>query len=113
MSVYSDMMADAGLPMLMDGVGESLTVYPDGVTARVVNGFVERNPPEPLDGADALSPRLVITLANNATTGMTASEVNTGLSTVSIAAKPGGSATTRPIVSIIDQDAALIRVGVR
>ena len=113
MSVHTDLMVSAGLPALIAQQGESVTCRPDGTTTRAVTAIVERSPPAALDGVDqAVAPRITVIMANNASTGMTAAEIITGVTTVDVATRAGGTVETRYVLSI-RHDAAVVMLEMR
>lgn len=98
-------------PDLIPG-GEAVTYKPGGTGGRAINANVERDPPEQLgtDGS-VRRPKMYIEVANSATAGISATEINYGLDRITVAYPKGATAADHAIVgTLLSQDAGMIRL---
>lgn len=93
--------------------GEAVTYKPSGGGSRPINAQVERVPTEEIViGNQVRMPKMIIEVANNATTGIALSEIDWGGDTVTLAYQKGGTAADHPIVGeVLSQDAGMIRLA--
>lgn len=105
-------LVDAAAFTDTDGFGESVTYTPLGGSARPIAAFVERDPPERIGGDGSVyRAKMEITVANSATLGILATEINNGGDTVTVAYPQGATAAAHVIVGKpIIQDAGMIRL---
>lgn len=95
-----------------DGFGETVTYTPVTGSPRSISAFVERDPPDRIspDG-DVYRPKMEITVANSATLGILATEIDNGGDTVTVAYPLGATAAAHAILGTpIVQDAGMIRL---
>lgn len=91
----------AGMP------GYELVVYTkaDG-TSRQIAAIVERQTPQNQDWGE---PQIIeVTVANDATAGVTASQIDYGGDTITLAVRAGGTPEAVPIRGIVEQDTLLL-----
>jgi len=115
MSLMDDILAlDAAAFTDPDGMpGAETVVYtPLGGSPRTITVNVDRQPPERLgDEGRVYRPMMEIDVANSATTGISATELNTGGDSITIAYPKGGTVEAHRIIgAIITQDAGMIRL---
>jgi len=110
MAWLTDALADAGIPMLATAMGETVTYRPYGGTARVITqAIVDRNPPESVDGLDrGVSPRMVVTVPNSATLGVSSAECNTSVDLIDVSDRVGVAATSRNILNMRHDAASVV-----
>lgn len=81
----------------------------NAVTKRTINAVVFR---EALSGNEesggTVTPIFEVHVANNATTGISSTEINLGGDTIDIAARDGMTPQSRRIVAIVTQDEAML-----
>lgn len=114
MSRMMDNLRTASLETSLYELGESITLYPDGVTARAVTALVKRPPPRPMPGSQRHpSQPIEITVINDASLGMTPAEFNAGKTSVDVAVRIGGDVMTIPAKSILEQSSAHLKFSLR
>lgn len=104
------------MEQIVAGFGEAVTYKPSGGDNRSISAVIERGTLAKLDGGQAYAangPEMVIRVVNDATTGITAAEVNTGKDLVSLPVRIGQSATDRLITKILAQDDGQLVLEVR
>jgi len=93
---------------------EAVIYRPHAGRPRSILAVVDREPPAFLAEANGpQTPGLHVIVRNNATEGISAAELDTGLDTIDVASRVGGEVTTRSIVRLVQQDAGLLRLEVR
>lgn len=113
MSRFSQLFSRTGAPNLVRQFGETITYYADGGDAgRSITAKVERNVAAPAETEQA-GPSLVVTVLDNSTTGISATEIDDGGDEVSVALVAGGTAERRQITRVIDDSNGLVRFQVR
>jgi hypothetical protein len=91
--------------------GETVTYYPAAGGTREITVIVERDGPAKLDDAPhGVSDKLIIQVANDATTGISSDEVNTMKDIVKVAVRIGDTAQDKLVTEIISQDAGMMRL---
>ena len=114
MSVFTDRLAADLVPDLLDEFGETVTYRPRTGDARSITAIVERGGPADLaPAAGGVAPLLRVRVANDSTTGISSDEIDTGGDRIDVAHRVGVAATTRPIVRIIEHDAASLLLELR
>ena len=94
--------------------GESVTYQPSGGAPRNILAVPNRQPPSALTGAPhGTAPMSTWVVANNAITGISSAELNTGGDKLNIAVNLGETPQGRSIVRIISQDADGMEILVR
>ena len=113
MTIIDTAMA-AALPAMMHSFGETVSYTPAGGEAREITAAVRRQPPGPVEGMPAgRGPQLTIAVANDATTGISSSELDTGGDTVTVAVRVGQTPKVRAIVGIVSHNAAQMVLELR
>lgn len=107
-----DLAADAAV--FFSDFAETVVYRPREGEPRTIQALVDRDPPEALgEDVTTRTPVLHVTVRNDSVAGITAAEVDTGGDRIDLPLRVGGSATTRPIVGIVRQDAGLVTLEVR
>tara|TARA_R100001163_G_C5049198_1_gene186157 strand:+ start:191 stop:556 length:366 start_codon:yes stop_codon:yes gene_type:complete len=77
--------------------------------SREIVAVVERMEVQTLDeGGNAVIPMFQVHVANNATTGISSDEIDTGGDQLSFAVRNGEAATRRSIISVSTQDSGML-----
>ena len=98
-------------PEYLSTFGVTVTYYPAAGGSREISAIVTRRPPAELDGVPhGCGPELEIAVANDATTGISSSEVNKTKDQVKLAVRIGQTAQKRLVTDIISQDAGMMRL---
>lgn len=88
---------------LLDAFGELVIYQPRNGRPRTINAVVQREPREGLPmGSRAIGPMLLVTVKNNAKTGIASHLLNLGGDTIKVAERVGGEMVEREIVNIAD-----------
>lgn len=112
-SFYDDQLIDAASSTLAQ-YGEPMIYYPGGGGSRSITGIPTRRPYQTMDGTPTgNAPVTDVLVANNATTGISAAELNTGGDKLGIDVRIGETVQQRRITQLLMQDAGMIRVEVR
>lgn len=114
-----DLANDAGV--FLNDFAEAVVYRPLVGPPRSIQAIVDREPPawlrEPpawLAEADGvLVPQLHVVVRNDEAAGIGADEVDTGGDRVDVPVRVGGTAVTKNVVRIVQQDAGLLRLEVR
>jgi len=101
-----------GGAVMMSKFGESVTYTPLNGSARVITAVVDREPPAPA-GSPVSEPRIEVTVYNDATTGISTAELNTGGDMLTAAWRIGGDEQARRIVGVVQQDSGMVTLEVR
>jgi hypothetical protein len=84
---------------------ESVTYVPISGSERPITANVQREGLQPIEGTEsATAHTFTIHVRNNSTTGIAASELNTGGDAISVSDYKGGTLVTRRIRRVIDTD---------
>jgi hypothetical protein len=89
-------------PAFSNGFGEDVLYTPTGGTPRTIKAHVDRNPPEHIapDG-QVLTPKMRITVNNDATTGISSATVDRyGSDTITVAYRIGTAPTAFPLYQV-------------
>lgn len=116
MTLKDSIESDAASVFLSsDEFAESVTYLPRSGGSRTILAVVDREPPTLLDSAgNVISLSFVVYVHNDATTGISSSEVNTGGDKVQLHAKLGDAAVrTVSIVQMIDNDFGMVQLGLK
>jgi hypothetical protein len=98
MGAFNDILiADAAAFTNPDEFGEEVTYTPLMPTAsnpiRAINALVIRHPPRPMNASPQwIAPKMMVQVANDATLGITPTQLDTGGDTITVAYKMGGTA---------------------
>lgn len=94
--------------------GEDIKYLPNGGGEREIRAVVDRELPAEIPGAgQGQSSVIIIIVANSATTGISASEIDTGGDKVELAMRMGETVKQRRITKMIQQDAGMLTLEVR
>lgn len=93
---------------------EVIEYYPKVGRPRMINALVDRKPPEQIvEVQRGIAPLLTISVANHATNGISAAELDTGGDRVKLALRCGGKPELRTISKLVDHDSAMLTIEVR
>jgi hypothetical protein len=113
MSRFAQQFARAGGPSLVHQFGDSIVYYPQGVSSgRTIQAMIQRGV-EVVGEAGQVSYAIQVRVLDNATTGISATEIDDGRDTVSIPLIEGGTAEVRQITRMTDDSNGLVRFMVR
>lgn len=109
-----DAVITAGLSQCISAFAESVVYVPVGGVERTINAIVRRvsNSLVPPTNAYA-GPAITITVLNNATTGISSSEIDVGKDNIKVAQRPGLTQQSRPIARIVSVDDVHMTLEVR
>ena len=114
MSVFDEQFASCAVPGLQDYFGESLTYKPRAGGSRTITGMVDRVDRNLLDGTDRANvPSFTITVANLVTTGILATEINTGGDVITVATRYGGTGVDRKITKVLETNGSSVTFEVQ
>lgn len=112
-SEFDQELIDSAADMV-DTCGESVTYYPKAGGSRAITAIVNRGQPGSLDGAPhGVSPRLIIYVANDSTTGISSDEIDIGGDELKVAVRIGETAQNRRITKIATMDAGMMELELR
>ena len=112
-NVYDDIL-EAGSSVYLDEFSEDIIYLPAGGGSREIRGIVNREMPEDIPGAPhGNTPVLTVSTANDATAGISSSELNTGGDRITIDVRAGKVATNRKVTRLLAEDAGMIKVELR
>lgn len=112
---------------IIESLGETITYYPGesetinggdivafatwGIftvaSGREIEAIVERGASAPVGSSRAPGASITVTVANDSATGIAASEIDTGLDTISIAIRAGGTVSNHRIVKVATSDSGI------
>jgi hypothetical protein len=97
--------ADVVSIMLTDEFAEQIVYNFAAGGTRTINAIIDRNPPQIIEDMEPTRSEVIqIVVANDATSGVTSAEVNTGGDYVSLAPRFGGTASNRRVARIVEHD---------
>ncbi len=92
-------------------LGRTITYSPRNRTARSISAIVDYPGPGPIGPLDGGSrPHVELLVANDSTTGIASTEVDTGGDHVTVPMRVGTTARVLRIVEVMGQDDALVRL---
>ena len=107
------MLIDAASDFLTE-FGEPIKYLPAGGGSRDITAIVDREPPAELEGMPgAHASRLVISVANDSTDGISSSEINISKDKAELTVRINETAVQKLITKIISQDAGMMKLEVR
>ena len=111
---FDDYLDDSASEFLT-AFGVNIKYLPKGGGERQILAIVDIGQPNDLDGAPhGNAPLLTISVANDSTTGISSSEVDTGGDKVELALRLGDTVQQRRITEILeDQDVGMMRLEIR
>ncbi len=113
MSTFDDALKAAN-SSFRTAFGQTIIVLPDGATERSVTAIVDYNEVEPMPGMPhGKAVNIQITVDNDAATGLSSAEFDSGLAAVKVPEAIGKAAVTKRLSKIIRQDAGMVTYQVR
>lgn len=91
--------------------GETITYYSGGADGRSIQAIVRRE--QVIGPTGVTAQQITCTVLDDATEGISATDINDGRDTVLIALEQGGEATRREITFIDDDSNGMVRFRVR
>ena len=92
-----------------NAMGETVTLYPDGETERSVTAMIEYEGVEQSAGLHhGKGVAISVAVANDAATGLSTDEYDSGTAMIDIPERIGKSTTKKRLSKIISQDAAMV-----
>ncbi len=112
-NVFDDILEDDSSEFL-DEFAEDIIYLPAGGGSRPIRGIVNREIPEGIPSAPhGNTPILTVLIANDATDGISSSELDKGGERITIDIRAGKVATNRKVTRLLAQDAGMIKVELR
>lgn len=113
MTLADRIVSDAANVFLQSGhFAETVTYYPQryGLTQspRSIQAVVVRNQVSSFNPDEQIVPEFEVRVANDSTTGISSTELNTGGDRIKLAVKVGGEQTLRSIQTLIEQDEGML-----
>jgi hypothetical protein len=113
MTLAARIVTDAGSVFLnSDHFAETVTYYPQryGVTTapRTIKAVVTRNQVATMNADEQIVPEFEVRVANDSTTGISSSELNTGGDMIKLAARIGETATKRSVQLLVEHDEGML-----
>jgi len=98
-----------------DELAETVVYQPRGGGSRTILAVVEREPPSLMDDAgNVLALSFMVYVANSASSGITAQEVDTGGDTILVSAKVGDAPKkTCTILRVMDNDNGMLQLALQ
>lgn len=111
---FAQLFSRTGAPNLVRQFGETITYYPLGAgSGRTITAKVERRVEVLAEAGDQTAQSLIITVRDDATYGISATEINDGSDEVSVSLITGGTPERRQITHVFDDSNGLVRFQVR
>ncbi len=99
---------------LLANFSESITYVPASGDERTIDALIDRRiPPQPVPPGRGVRSFLLVSVANNSTTGISSAEIDTGGDTLRLAKRLGETATTVGIAKIVSHDNGMMTLEVR
>lgn len=113
MSLAERIITDAGSMFLnSDHFAETVTYYPHRfgtpATPREIKAVVVRNQVTTFNPDEQISPEFEVRVANNSTTGISSTELNTGGDKLKFAARVGETESKRSIQYLAEHDTGML-----
>ena len=90
---------------------EEITYTPATGTARTVRALVLRR--QTADYGNSVAPVLSVSVANDATSGISSTEINVGSDTITVAERPGATAVARNMGRLLTINSAYMTIELR
>jgi hypothetical protein len=116
MTLKSQMQEDAMSVFLnLNDFAEIVVYYPRGGGARQIRAIVNRDPPSFYDSTGAVvAVSFMIYVANDSTTGIAGTEIDTGGDRVAVARREGAvNLNQRVIWQVMNQDLAMMQLALK
>ena len=111
-TLMDDIAADSAT--FVNEFAESVVYRPYGGTERTILAIVNRFPVDQLVGvSESFLPRIVLTVRNNNTVGISSTEIETGGDQIDVAMRYGDTPQTISILRVVKSDAALVTFEAR
>jgi hypothetical protein len=113
MTLAARIVTDAGSVFLnSDHFAEEVTYYPQrygvAATPRIIKAVVTRNQVATMNADEQIVPEFEVRVANDSTTGISSSELNTGGDMIKFAARIGETETKRSVQLLVEQDQGML-----
>lgn len=114
MSLADRIVSDAGNVFLnSDHFAETVTYYPhrfppSAGTSRSIKAVVVRNQVSTFNPDEQIVPEFEVRVANNSTTGISSSELNTGGDQIGLSVRIGETATRRSVQTLVEHDEGML-----
>ena len=113
MTLAARIITDAGSVFLnSDHFAETVTYYPHrfgtAATPRSIKAVIVRNQVATFNPDEQIVPEFEVRVANNSTTGISSSELNTGGDKIKLAVRIGETATKRSIQYLTEHDEGML-----
>jgi len=113
MTLAARIVTDSTAVFLQSGhFAESVIYYPHrfgtAATPRIIDAVVTRNQVATFNPDEQIVPEFEVRVANNATTGITSAEVNTGGDMIKLAVRIGETATKRAVQYMTEHDEGML-----
>lgn len=106
-----DLPGDVLAMLNTDEFGEQITYWPSGESgdARTIDAIIDRDQVETITGLEPLrSPLVTVTVANDAASGISSAEIDTGTDRVLVPIRYGETATNKGIARIVQHDQGVL-----
>lgn len=115
MNPLATLFKRSAAPLLLGTMGETVTYYAEGgVSGRSITALVERGIFEvPQETGEQVTASLSIRVYNDSTTGISATEIDTGLDEIGAALRDGAAESRRRIVRVISDANGMLRLLVQ
>lgn len=114
MQTYGEILEDDAADYLSILGGESINYLPSGGGSRAISAIVDRRQPTALDAVPhGTAPLLTIQVLNDATDGISSSEINIGRDKVEVSERIGQAAQQHRFTKILSQDLGMMKLEVR
>lgn len=108
----ADEIIAAGLSMCLEVEGEDIVYTPSGGTGRSIRGLIEREEPaaDLADLDEPLRQRIVVTVLDSATEGISPASITLGEDTITLPRRVGDLAEPCAITALMAQDGGRVQV---
>lgn len=92
---------------------ETVVYYPGDGYPRIVNAVIQRSPPSKIGDINAPVYDAAVIVRNDATYGISSTEINLGKDRIAYAERYGKAAITRSVTRIVEHDRHMMTLEVR
>jgi hypothetical protein len=111
---HATRFAGSGFPLLLREHGETITYFKNGGSVcRSIMAIVERDVAVPSETGDQVAQAIIVRVLDNATSGISALEIDDGRDKVSLPLRIGDSPQQRNITRRMDDANGVVRFMVR